>query len=159
LTYLLFARSPGYGLTVVAETTTGSLYSTECTFQPRLKDDEKESIDETSLQLALRLQELYNFQAPEDLGSRIAKSLLNEISKGGCFPSCCQWLVCLLITLCPEDVSKVRFGKLEPITIQYLRDLKDFFGVTFKIKPDEETKSVLLTGMGVGYVNVNKKTA
>lgn len=116
-------------------------------------------MDETTLQLASRLQELYNFPAPEDLGSRVAKSLLSEISKGGCFPSSCQWLVCLLMTLCPEDVSKVRFGKLEPFTIQYLRDLKDFFGVTFKIKPDEDTKSVVLTGLGVGYVNVNKKSA
>jgi RNA 3'-terminal phosphate cyclase-like protein len=39
-----------------------------------------------------------------------------------------------------------------------LRDLKECFGVVFKIQPDAESKTVLLTCMGIGFVNVNKKT-
>jgi hypothetical protein len=43
----------------------------------------------------------------------------------------------------PQDVSKVRTGKLSPFTIQLLRDLNTFLGITFKLKPDPTTKTTL----------------
>lgn len=43
-------------------------------------------------------------------------------------------------------------------SIQYLRDIKSFFGVSFKIQPDESNDTILMTCMGIGYINQNKKT-
>ncbi|KAJ2624099.1 hypothetical protein H4R22_005076, partial [Coemansia sp. RSA 1290] len=68
------------------------------------------------------------------------------------------WLALLLMVLGPEHVSKTRIGKLTPFSIQYLRDLRAFFNTTFKIKPDAQTSTVLLTCLGTGYTNVGKKT-
>lgn|SRR5690348_9530034 len=50
--------------------------------------------------------------------------------------------------------------------IQYLRDLQDFFGSTFKITQETDNDKVvlgaapdtlLMTCVGIGYVNTNKK--
>lgn len=44
-------------------------------------------------------------------------------------------------------------------SIQYLRELKEFFGVSYKIKVDEESNTTLMTCVGIGYINHNKKTS
>ncbi|KAJ1929965.1 hypothetical protein IWQ60_000694 [Tieghemiomyces parasiticus] len=124
-------KSPGYGASLVAETTTGARLCAELCAQPG--------------------------QTPEEVGALVAKQLLHEIQKGGYFDTNHQWLPLLLMTLCPEDVSKIRLGRLSEFTIQYLRDIREMFNTTFKIKPDPETKTVLLTCIGSGYSNVNKK--
>lgn len=49
---------------------------------------------------------------PEDVGMAAAQLLCDEVSKGGCVDSTHQSLVFLLMTLCPEDVSRVRVGQL-----------------------------------------------
>ncbi|EPZ35411.1 RNA 3'-terminal phosphate cyclase type 2 domain-containing protein [Rozella allomycis CSF55] len=118
-------KSPGYGIILVAESTTGVLLSSEM-------------IGEAG-------------QVPEEMGKTNAARLLQQIEWGGCFDASCQWLVLLLMVLCPEDVSKVRFGKL---TDQ--RDLKKYFGVKFKIEADHETETVVLGCVGIGYINYNK---
>lgn len=41
--------------------------------------------------------------------------------------------------------------------MECLRHIRDVFGVTFKIKPDPETKTVLVSCLGVGYTNYAKK--
>jgi len=38
-----------------------------------------------------------------------------------------------------------------------MKDLKTFFGTTFRVKEDRETKTIELTCVGIGYINVNKK--
>ncbi|KAI8866933.1 18S rRNA biogenesis protein [Ramicandelaber brevisporus] len=124
--------SPGYGIALVAESTTGVLLSAELCSK---KGD-----------------------VPEDVGVQAARMLLSEIEKGGCFDTCSQWLAMLLVVLGPEDVSRTRVGKLSPFSIQYMRDIRDFFNVTFKLKPDPSNKTVLVSGVGTGYVNTNKKT-
>ncbi|KAI9342380.1 RNA 3'-terminal phosphate cyclase domain-containing protein [Obelidium mucronatum] len=130
-------KGPGYGVSLVAETTTGVLYSAEW--------------------IVGHLQNDYTFPTPEDLGIRAARVLLTEIRKGGCVDANSQWLAILLLALGPEDVGKVRVGTLTPFSIQLLRDLKQFLGVVFKIgeEPQEEG-TVVLTCLGTGYVNVNK---
>ncbi|CAG8539782.1 14822_t:CDS:2 [Cetraspora pellucida] len=125
-------RSPGFALSLVAESTTSALITAEQAANPG--------------------------ETPEDLGKRTAKLLLSEIRKGGCIGSSNQWLMLLLMVLSPEDVSKIRLGQLTAFTIQYLRDIRDFFDVTFKIKQDPESNTLLLTSVGVGYINYNKKT-
>ncbi|CAG8486458.1 2357_t:CDS:2 [Paraglomus occultum] len=78
--------SPGFALSLVAESTTGALVSSETAANPG--------------------------DTPEDIGKRTAQLLLSEIRKGGCVDSISQWLVLLLMVLGPEDVSKVKIGKL-----------------------------------------------
>ncbi|ETW00577.1 18S rRNA biogenesis protein RCL1 [Aphanomyces invadans] len=123
--------SPGYALSLVAETTTGVLLGAETAA--------------TSGSL------------PEDVASMASHLLCEEIQRGGCVDTSNQCLALLLMTLSPEDVSKIRFGKLTPYSMQYLRHLRDFFGVTFKIKADHESKSVLLSCLGIGFKNLSKK--
>ncbi|KAJ2352633.1 hypothetical protein IWW50_004350 [Coemansia erecta] len=123
--------SPGFGLSLVAESTTGALLTGELCASAG--------------------------DAPEDVGRDAARLLLTEVARGGCFDSSHQWLALLLMVLGPEHAAKTRFGKLTPFSIQYLRDLRVFFNATFKIKPDEQ--SVLLTCLGSGYTNVGKKTS
>lgn len=72
-------------------------------------------------------------------------------------PLCVQGLVFMLMVLSPEDVSKVRVGSLTDAGMDCLRHIRDVFGVTFKIKPDPATRTVLLSCMGVGYTNFAKK--
>jgi len=123
--------SPGYGITLLAETTTGCILTTE-----------KMGVGGT---------------IPEDLGKLAANILLEEILRGGCIDTSTQSLALLYMCLCPEDVSKIRLGPLSDYTIQFVRHLQDFFGVVFKIVPDSETKTVSFSCVGVGYKNVARK--
>jgi hypothetical protein len=44
--------------------------------------------------------------------TQVAQLLCDEVAQGGCVDSSHQPLTLLYMTLCPEDVSRVRFGKL-----------------------------------------------
>ncbi|KAI8587382.1 RNA 3'-terminal phosphate cyclase domain-containing protein [Geranomyces variabilis] len=154
--------SPGYALTLVAETTTGALLSAECAFQPRKHTstvDAGEREAENSRGGEGMLVNDYHFPTPEDLGTHTARRLLQEIKKGGCFDTTSQWLGVLFMALGPEDVGKIRVSALSPFTIQYLRDIKAFLGITFKITPDQANQTVVLTCLGSGYQNTSKKVA
>lgn len=124
--------SSGYGLALVAETTTGMVMSTEMTGQQGVP--------------------------PEDFGVHVARMLLEEIVKGGCVDTFHQSFVLLFMVLCPEDVSKVRLGRLSPYTVECLREYRQFFGTTFKIRPDPDNATVLLSCVGSGYKNFSRKT-
>lgn len=134
-------RSPGFGLSLVAETTNGTFLSAELASNPQGQG-------------AAVL--------PEDLGRNCAKLLLEEIYRGGCVDSTNQSLALLLMTLGQQDVSKVLLGPLSPYTIEFLRHLKSFFQVMFKVetKPcGEELKGgdkVLMTCVGIGFSNLSK---
>ncbi|KAI8057440.1 RNA 3'-terminal phosphate cyclase [Thamnidium elegans] len=101
-------KSPGFALSLVAESNTDVLLSAEKAAEPG--------------------------QTPEDVGIIASKMLLNEIRKGGCVDTTSQWLNLLLMILAPEDVGKIR------------------------IQPDTSNDTILMTCMGIGYVNQNKKT-
>jgi len=123
--------SPGYGLSLVAESTTGCALAAECIANPK--------------------------SVPEDLGIQAARLLLTEILNRGCIDSNNQSIVLLFMVLCPETISKVRLGKLSPYTIETLRHIRDFFGVTFKLETDPESKTVICTCRGVGFKDLAKK--
>jgi RNA 3'-terminal phosphate cyclase-like protein len=165
-------KSPGYALTLVAESTNDCLSSAECCFQPRMNSSSQVSSGELQLNssstteetgdtdpvnVADHLENDYNFATPEDLGLYTAKLLLQEIKKGGCIDTVSQWIHLLFMALGPEDVGKVRLGALSPFSVQFLRDLKTFFGISFKIETDPDTKTILMTAVGVGYSNISKK--
>ena len=65
----------------------------------------------------------------------------------------------LLCALCPQDVSKIRVGKLSPYGIETLRHIRDFLGVTFVIKPDPSTGTVILKCVGCGLKNLSRKSS
>ncbi|KAL1426702.1 hypothetical protein MTO96_003301 [Rhipicephalus appendiculatus] len=99
---------------------------------------------------------------PEDVGEQAARALLREIYRGGCVDSSNQGLAALCMCLGPPDVSKCIVGPLTPYTIQMLRHLRDFFGVTFKVEgdcPGEGAPKVQLTCVGVGFSNLAKTTS
>ncbi|XP_002974064.2 probable RNA 3'-terminal phosphate cyclase-like protein [Selaginella moellendorffii] len=131
-------KSPGYGISLVAETTTGCILSSEC------------------VAMHSGASEL---QLPEDLGTQAAMSLLQEIRLGGVVDSTHQGLLFILCALCPEDVSKVRVGKLSSYGIKMLQHIKEFLGVQFSIKPDPATGTVLLTCVGSGFQNLYRKVS
>ncbi|MCO5572838.1 hypothetical protein L7F22_026597 [Adiantum nelumboides] len=134
-------NSPGYGITLVAETTTGCLISAEAvTHDVKQVDNEKQSP-----------------LLPEDLGTHASRLLLEEIKQGGVVDSTHQGLLFLFCALCPEDVCKVRVGKLTPSAIRVLRLIKEFLNVQFSIKPDPATETVILVCVGSGYRNLTRK--
>ncbi|BGP36038.1 hypothetical protein JCM10296v2_007890 [Rhodotorula toruloides] len=111
-------KSPGYAITLVASSTSHVLHSSESSSCPPA------STTSTAP------------QTPEDLGVLAARQLLSQIARGGCVDRGWEWLVTTLLVLGGEDVGKVRVaGPLDAALIAHLRDLKAFFGTTFKIKP------------------------
>uniref|UniRef100_A0A3P8UK53 RNA 3'-terminal phosphate cyclase-like protein n=1 Tax=Cynoglossus semilaevis TaxID=244447 RepID=A0A3P8UK53_CYNSE len=135
-------KSPGFGLTLVAETLDGFFLSAEMSSTPQGQGDP---------------------MLPEELGRNCAKMLLEEVHRGGCVDSANQSLALLLMTLGQQDVSKVLLGPLSPYTIEFLRHIRDFFQIMFKIevqKPLEDERKggdkVLMTCVGIGYSNLSK---
>eukprot|EP00128_Syssomonas_multiformis_P011072 Colp12_sorted_trinity150504_noHs@32145 len=131
--------SPGYSLSLVAETTTGVLLSVERTASSRLSSAPAAVATGGSNWVGASGVPTANTggpELPEDVGREGAMMLLQEIHKGGVVDSMHQPLVLQLMVLTPEDVSKVRFGALTAQSVQVLRLLREAFGVTFKIKQE-----------------------
>ncbi|XP_007229717.2 RNA 3'-terminal phosphate cyclase-like protein [Astyanax mexicanus] len=135
-------KSPGFGLVLVAETLNGTCLSAELSSTPQGRGDQ---------------------MLPEELGKNCAKLLLEEIYRGGCVDSTNQSLALLYMTLGQQDVSKTLLGPLSPYTIEFLRHIRDFFQIMFKIETqtaDEDQQKggdkVLMTCVGAGYTNISK---
>ncbi|ESO92599.1 hypothetical protein LOTGIDRAFT_216688 [Lottia gigantea] len=139
-------KSPGFGLTLVAETTNGAFLGAE------QSSSAKGSGDPPTI--------------PEDLGKETAKNLLEEIYRGGCVDTTNQSVAALFMVLGQQDVSKIQIGQLTPYSIHFLRHIKEYFQLMFKIDPvqvaeEEEDlqiggEKLLLTCVGIGYSNVSK---
>ncbi|KAJ3669317.1 hypothetical protein LUZ60_011267 [Juncus effusus] len=139
-------RSPGYGISLVAETTAGCLISADSTVSHPKADEMEEEMDEKP-----------ELMSPEDLGVRAASMLLEEVEQGGVVDSSHQGLLFILCALCPPDISKIRVGKLTPYGIETLRNIRDFLGVKFDIKPDPNSSTVTLKCVGSGIRNLSRK--
>ncbi|KAK3004319.1 hypothetical protein RJ639_018870 [Escallonia herrerae] len=139
-------ESPGFGISLVAETTTGCYISADTAISFARGEDEGHIDDEKK-----------ELPAADDVGEQIASLLLAEIEQGGVVDSTHQGLLFLLCALCPQDVSKVRVGKLSPYGIETLRNIRDFLGVKFVIKPEPSTGTVILKCIGCGLKNLSRK--
>ncbi|KAG2314357.1 hypothetical protein Bca4012_065027 [Brassica carinata] len=139
-------KSPGYGISLVAETTAGCYISADTAVSCGREDETGE--------LDVERQER---KPAEDTGVEIASWLLQEIEKGGVVDSTHQGLLFILCALCQQDVSKVRVGTLSPYGVETLRNLKEFLGVTFSFRPDPDTSTVILTCVGSGLINLSRK--
>ncbi|GAU19413.1 hypothetical protein TSUD_76570 [Trifolium subterraneum] len=142
-------NSPGYGISLVAETTSGCYISVDTAASHGKDEDTSGLADDVKKDL----------MPPEDIGVGIANVLLGEISQSGVVDSTYQGLLFLLCALCPPDVSKIRIGKLSQYGIETLRNIRDFLDVTFIIKPDPDTQSVILTCVGCGMKNLSRKVS
>lgn len=105
---------------------------------------------------------------PEDIGILAAHKLLEEIYRGGCVDSTFQWLTVLYMALGQKNISKFLTGPISQYTIHMLQHLAQFFAITFKLEtPDYDkdntealpgAKKILLTCVGIGFTNMNKRT-
>jgi RNA 3'-terminal phosphate cyclase-like protein len=134
--------SPGLSLVVASESTTGVILTAECCLAHQQQQQQQ--------------QESSTRELPEELGQRGACLLLEEIRRGGCIDTSCQSLAFLWMALTPEDVSRIRVGTLSQYSMETLRLIKLALDVEFKVTPDMETKTVLLSCLGTGYRNVAK---
>ncbi|XP_039255608.2 RNA 3'-terminal phosphate cyclase-like protein [Styela clava] len=138
-------KSPGFGIVLTAETTTGVVLAVENSSNPKGQGEPV---------------------IPEELGTKTANDLLEEIFNGGCVDSVNQGLAALFMVLCEQDVSKLMVGSLTDYTIELLRHIRDFFQVMFKLETktfDHDEKGgrmggdkVIMTCVGIGYSNISK---
>uniref|UniRef100_A0A7R9ULH0 RNA 3'-terminal-phosphate cyclase (ATP) n=1 Tax=Diacronema lutheri TaxID=2081491 RepID=A0A7R9ULH0_DIALT len=124
-------RSPGFGMTVVAESTTGAMLCVELSGGAQV--------------------------LPEEVGQSAARLLCEEVQSGGYVDSAHQPLALLLMALGPEDVSRLRIGRISQYTIEWLQLMRDFLGVTMHIRPDPESSSLVVTCRGIGFSNVARR--
>lgn len=124
-------KSPGFSLSLVAESATGALLSADAAALPQ--------------------------QTAEEVGITASKLLLNEIKLGGFVDTCHQWMIFLFMALGPEDVSKVSIGKMTQFSQQFLTDLERVFGVVFKQRKSNSGTSLILTCVGSGYQNYSRR--
>jgi hypothetical protein len=82
---------------------------------------------------------------PEDIGKAAADALLAQIGQGGCIDDHVQPLVFALMLMCPEDVSRVRVGRVSPAGVSTLRLIRDVWGVTFKLKTEEQAPAPVVS--------------
>lgn len=146
-------KSPGFGLSLVAETNEGVFYVGEAMSNPAKSKD--------------------GLSVPEDVATEAASSLLNDIYRGGAVSTINQSLVALFMSFTDRDLSKIIYGPLSPYTIQMLRHLKLFTSLCFKLEPqkkesdsDEESenedelntgsKKIVAACVGIGYNNFSK---
>ncbi|KAK8377365.1 hypothetical protein O3P69_013774 [Scylla paramamosain] len=151
------AVSPGFGLCAVAESNKGTIVCAEAmSHTPGQEGGVAGAAAST----------------PEEIGEKAASRLLEEIWRGGCVDAIAQPLLLTFMALAPTDVSKAVLGPLTPYTMHFLRHLRDFFHVTFKIDEHKEERiaeddsslperrtgaaKLVLTCIGVGYSNIGK---
>ncbi|XP_010533931.1 PREDICTED: probable RNA 3'-terminal phosphate cyclase-like protein [Tarenaya hassleriana] len=143
-------KSPGYGISIVAETTSGCYISADTAVSCG-------RVDETGELEAEKKERM----PAEYTGEETASCLLREIEKGGVIDSTHRGLLFILCALCPQDVSKVRVGTLSrhefETFAETLRNIRDFLGVKFGIETDPSTGTVIMKCVGSGLKNLSRK--
>ena len=100
---------------------------------------------------------------PEEVGRRAALRLLSECEMNSVVDTAHQIQMLHFTALANEDcASRFRLGKLSPATVQYLRDVRSFFGVSFKFKEmdcgSDGGSSVTVSCVGLGFANISRPT-
>jgi RNA 3'-terminal phosphate cyclase-like protein len=140
-------ESPGYGVSLVAETITRTLKSADACAEL----ESTEGVP-TSQENAL--------QSPEEVGKAAAKRLLAEIDLDGVIDTAHQAMILYFLSLCEETrPAKVRLSRLSPAAAQMLRHIRDFLGVKFQIREDHgESGTVVLSCLGASVANTARRT-
>ena len=124
-------KSPGFGISLVAETTTGGL----------LHSDLIGAAGAT----------------PEEIGRKASKKLLAEISGGGYFSAKSNYFVLILMSLTPDNVNKVCMHALKDEDMIVMEEIKKMFGVSFRSVRNEDFGNYLVSCVGSGYINFNQR--
>ncbi|KAI9187958.1 hypothetical protein H9P43_002349 [Blastocladiella emersonii ATCC 22665] len=141
--------SPGFALSLVAESTTGIRYAVEAASRPRIADPD------TGDELVPAMND------PEVLAEACARALLEAVRTGGCVDPAHEWLMLVFAATCSDEVSKwVQAARgevgLDATTIEALRDINAFFNVQFKIAAQPKGM-VTLAGVGAGFNQIHRK--
>jgi len=131
----------GFGLSLVAESSTNCLYSADVASPPQ------------------------GGVTPEELGKQCAYQLLEKISHGGCVEVTAVETVLLLMAMGSEDVGRLCLGRdvlgTEEV-VQLGRDVKSFTGAAwgFRSKETENGEDeIVVSVVGRGVGNVGRKVA
>ncbi|KAI9828717.1 MAG: hypothetical protein M1832_001822 [Thelocarpon impressellum] len=130
----------GFGLSLVAESSTGSLYSADLASPPQ------------------------GGRAPEDMGRDCAHQLLENVSLGGCVSLAGAPTVLTLMAMGSEDVGRLQLGRgvlATEKTIGLGRDLRKFGASGWGIRDvdGDESDAVIVSVVGRGVGNVGRKMA
>ncbi|KAF2253491.1 18S rRNA biogenesis protein [Trematosphaeria pertusa] len=130
----------GFGLSLVAESSTNCLYSADVASPPQ------------------------GGTTPEDAGKQCAYQLLEKISQGGCVEVTAVSTMLLLMAMGTEDVGRVVLGREVLGTeeaIQLGRDFKEFgfAGWGLRDKGEDAEGEVVVSVVGRGVGNVGRKVA
>lgn len=123
--------SPGFGISLVAESTTGAMVHSD------------------------RIGEAGS--TPEDVGKKASKVLLTEIAKGGFVSSKANWFMLILMSLTVDHLNRVTFGTLGETDYTLIDNIKSLLGVSFKIKRPSASSALYLSCIGSGYINFNQR--
>lgn len=128
----------GFGLSLVAETSTGAMYSADIASNPD------------------------GGEVPEDLGKRCAFQLLDCIAQGGFASNVAAPVMLTMMAMGSEDVGRLAIGKevlgTEQI-VQLARDLRAFGMTGWGLKESDEEGEMLVSIVGRGVGNVGRKIA
>ncbi|KAL4784679.1 hypothetical protein BJX76DRAFT_347591 [Aspergillus varians] len=129
----------GFGLSLVAESSTGCLFSADVACPPS------------------------GGQPPEDIGKQCAFQLLEAISKGGCVAPAAFPTMIGLMTMGSEDVGRIQVGRDivgDEGSIQLARDLVKFGAPGWGLRSaGEDTDDIIISVVGRGIGNVGRKVA
>lgn len=130
----------GFGLSLVAESSTGSLYSADAVSPPA------------------------GGLPPEDIGRQSAYELLESISMGGNVSMSATSTVFTLMAMGSEDVGRLHVGRDvigSEHVVELARDLKAFGTIPWGIREDPAATSgdVIVSVVGKGHGNVGRKIA
>ncbi|CCE64871.1 hypothetical protein TPHA_0J00480 [Tetrapisispora phaffii CBS 4417] len=130
-------KSPGWGITLVAETKKNWCYFAE-------------AIGDSG-------------EVPEDIGEKTAYHLLEEISKSSAVGRNQLPLAILYMVIGKEDLGRLRISKeqIDEKFIVLLRDIKKVFDTEVLLKEvdDPDSDDFIATIKGVGFTNTSKKIA
>lgn len=130
----------GFGLSLVAESSTGCIYSADVCSPPE------------------------GGVPADEIGKQCAYQLLEKISQGGCVESAAAPTVLMLMAMGSEDVGRVALGRdvlASEEVVQLARDSKAFGGSAwgFRDAGSDEKTDVVVSVVGRGVGNVGRKVA
>ena len=142
--------SPGFGVTLIAESTSGARLVAEAASHP----PGGEAPPDLPLGAKGEAGEGGAATMPEGVGERAARLLLSEVARGGVVDASHQGLALVLCALSHRDsLSQVRLGPLTRHAVHVLRLIRALVGVTFKITPEQTTRTLFCSCMGAGIEN------
>ncbi|KAL8734232.1 MAG: hypothetical protein Q9166_001718 [cf. Caloplaca sp. 2 TL-2023] len=127
----------GFGLSLVAESSTGCLYSADVASPPS------------------------GGVPPEDLGQKCAWQLLDTVAAGGAVSLVAASTVLTLMSMSSEDVGRVQFGKdviSSEHIIELARDMKSLGLSEWGFGESTTAQDIVVSVVGKGIGNVGRKT-